>query len=421
MRAIKLVALLALFAACRSSEGGGARTVIVSAFGGAQPEPGVLLISSAPDGTILDQANADAVGRAAIDVDDGSLISVVFPGNLSAATTVISIVTVAAPQEEVSIHGPSRGGAPPLIVGVLQVTGPSLPAARYFDIRIGCATTRVTSLPATIDVGACSMGSDTDLDVLVAGYHDVGGAPQLDGYGAARVPMANEVATFAIPSWSKTGTDVPVAVDGVTAVVELELLSDGLSFGTQQLTDRGMLWTGLSVDASRITASLPGINAARITTREVAGAPTAIELGAGDFLPAIGVSAAITSLAPATITWDAEGIGDAVNLHAVWELGSAVQAAVPTGPHRVIWDAVLPPDAAGVTLPALDGELAKAVMPVVIDPVDVVVRYVDSGAHDGFAALLAAGIHAEETLQASTIAPRPSDGEIRVSHAIGVR
>lgn len=416
--------MLALVAACRSSEGGGERTVIVNAFGGDQPEPGVTVISSAPDGTILDQTNADAVGRASIDVDDDSLVSVVFPGNLSAATTVISIVTVAAPEEEVSIHGPRRNSTPPLIVGVLQVDGPNLPAADYFDIRIGCATTRVTDLPATIDVGACSMGSDTNLDVFVAGYHDVGSdppAPQLDGYAAARVPMANELATFDVGAWSKTGTNVPVTVDGVTAVVELELMSDGLSFGTQPLTNAATLWTGLTVDASRITASLPGINAARVTTREVAGAPTAIELDADNFLAAISVSAAITSLTPATITWDAEGIGDAVNLHAVWELGSAVQAAVPTGPHRVIWDAVLPPDATGATLPMLDGELAKAIAPIVIDPVDVVVRYVDSGAHDGFAALLAAGVHAEETLHASTIAPRPSDGEIRVSHAIGVR
>ncbi len=415
---------LIVIAACRSSEsgGGGARTVTINAFGGEQPEPGVLVISSAPDGTILDQTNADAVGRAALDVDDDSVVSVLFPGNITSLTSAISIVTVAAPADELSIHGPART-TPPLIVGVLQVSGPNLTAAKYFDVTIGCATTRVTSLPASIDVGACSMGSDTNLDVLVAGYHDVGTPPvaQLDGYAAGRVPMTNELAMFNAPSWTKTGTNVPVTADGVTAVVEMELLSDGLPFGPQTLTDHATLWTGLTVDATRITASLPGLDAARVTTRELAGTPTAIAFAASDFLAPISVSATIANLAPANITWDAAGIGDAVNLHAVWELGGSVQAVVPTGPHRVIWNAVLPPDATGVTLPALDGDLARAIMPIMIDPIDVAVRYVDSDAHDGFAALLAAGVHAEQGVQASTIAPRPVDGELRVSLAIGTR
>src|SRR4051812_2162098 len=243
MGAIRLFGALALVAGCRSSDGGGARAVIVNAFGGEQPEPGVLVISSAPDGTIIDQTSADAVGRAAVDVNDDSLVSVVFPGNVTSLTSVISIVSVAAPDDEVSIHGPART-APPLIVGVLQVDGPNLAAAKYFDIKTGCATTRVTDLPASIDIGACSMGTDTKLDIVVAAYHDVGSAPpapQLDGYAAARVPMTNELATFDIPSWSKTGTNVPVTVDGATAIVEMELLSDGLSFGPLTLTDHGTL------------------------------------------------------------------------------------------------------------------------------------------------------------------------------------
>jgi hypothetical protein len=80
----------------------------------------------------------------------------------------------------------------------------------------------------------------------------------------------------------------------------------------------------------------------------------------------------------------------------------------------VILNAALPPDATGATLLAIDGELATAIAPPVIEPVDVVVRYVDSDVHDGCSAA-AAGVHAEETLTASTIAPRPTDGEIRKS------
>ncbi|HEY5946685.1 MAG TPA: hypothetical protein VIV40_14380 [Kofleriaceae bacterium] len=414
---------LVLLAGCRSSGGGGSRSVIVNAFGGDRVEPGATVIGHSPDGEVIDQTNADAVGRASIGVDDDSLISVVFPGNLGELTPVISVISIPAQGDELSIYGPPRSGTPPLIVGVLQVDGPNLTAATYFDIQIGCATVRVPKLPAALDVGACSMGSDTKLDVLVAGYHDLGGdppAPQLDGYAAARVTMTNGIATLSIPSWQTTGTTVPVTLDGVTPLVEVELISDGLSFGAQQATDHATLWSGLTVDATRITASLPGVNAARVTTREVTGAPTTIAFAASDFLPPIDVTTALATQTPTTFTWDAAAIGDAVNLHATWSVGSGVLPVVP-GPHRVIWDAVLPPDASGVTLPAFGDDLAPAITPQAIVPIDVLVRYVDSDLHEGFAALLAAGVHAEETLQASTVAPRPSDGELRVSHAIGLR
>lgn len=394
----------------------------VTAFGGDVPEPGVTVIGHTPDGQVIDQTNADAVGRASIGIDDDSLISVIFPGNLGSLTSVISIVTVPA-SGDVTIYGPRRSG-PPLIAGVLQVNGPTLAGANYFDIQLGCATVRVQQLPAVIDVGACSMGSDSKLDVLVTGSHDAGGdppAPQLDGYAAARVQMTSGVATLDIAAWESTGATIPVVLDGVMPTVDLELISDGLSFDSQPVIDHGTLWTGLVVDATRTTAALPGVNAARVTTREQVGAPATIELGADDFLPPIAVSAAIGSLAPTTIGWEPASLGDAVNLHATWQLDGSGAPAVPTGPHRVIWDAVLPPDASNATLPSLGEELATAIAPVNIVPIDVVVRYVDSDLHDGLAALLAAGVHVEDTVQASTIAPRPTAGEIRVTHAIGLR
>jgi len=418
-----LLAAIALLAACRSSGGGGSRTVTVNTFAGDQPEPGVTVIGHAPNGEVIDQTNADAVGLASVGVDDDSLVTAIFPGNLGALTPVISVITVPAPDAEVSIHGPTRNNAPPLIVGALQVDGPNLNTADYFDIRIGCATTRVTRLPADMDVGACSMGTDTKLDVLVAGYHDVSGTSVLDGYGTGRVTMTNGLASLNVPAWQTTRASVPITLDGVAPLVEVELLSDGLSFGREQAIDRALLWTGLVVDASRITASLAGIDAARITTREATGAPTAIAFDTTNFLPPVSKSAALETLDPATITWDANPIGDAVNLRATWEAGGGVRGApaVPTGPHRVIWDAVLPPDATRATLPALDGELASAIAPTTIMPVDVVLRYIDSAAYSDFAGLYAVGIYAGDTLQASTIAPRPPDGELRVSHAIGLR
>jgi hypothetical protein len=424
----RLAILLAMLAGigCRTSgNGGGSRAVIVNAFAGDQPEPGVTVIGHAPDGDIIDQTTADAVGRAEVGVDDSALVSVVFPGNLGALTPVVSLVTLPAPDAsgpELAVHGPAHVPAP-LIVGTLTVDGPNLAGASYFDIRIGCATVRATQLPFSFDVGACSMGSDAQLDVLVAGYHDVGGdppAPALDGYAAARVAMTGGVATFDVPAWQTTRPSVPVSLAGVAPFAELELFSDGLSFGSQPLTDHGSSWTGLVVDAARVTAALAGTGTARVTTRELAGAPAAIQLAASDFLPPIEITAALTRLVPTSLRWDAAGLGDAVNLHVTWQVAGAL-AAVPTGPHRVIWDAVLPPDATSVTLPAFDDELAAAIAPTAIEPVDVLVRYVDSDELDGFDALIAAGVHAEDTVQASTIAPRPRQGQLRTSHAIGLR
>jgi hypothetical protein len=404
-----------LLGACRSStDDGGSRTVIVTTYAGDRVLPGATVIGHAPDGQVIDQTTADAVGRAEVGVDDDSLVSVVFPAGATALTPVISIVTVPVPADgELAIHGPPRASAPPLIVGTLRVSAPSLPGATYFEIRIGCAAVRAAQLPASVDVTACSMGSDSKLDVIVAGYHDVGGdppAPVLDGHAAGRIAMQNGSAALDLTAWETAGPSVPVVLDGVTPGIEMLLLADGLPMSSQQLTDHGTLWTGLVVDATRLTAALPGDNAARVTHRELAGAPSTIAFAAADFLPPVATTAAIASLAPTTITWDATPIGDAVNLRATWQAGG-----------RVVWDAVLPPDASSATLPAIDGALGDAIAPAMIVPVDVLVRHVDSTAHDGFAALLAAGVHAEETLQASTIAPRPATGDIKISHAIGLR
>jgi hypothetical protein len=419
-RALVLAALVA--AGCRSSSSNGSRTVTVSAFAGDTAEPGVTVVSSAPDGTIVDETVADAVGRAAIGADDDSLVSVIFPGTITEITPAISVVSVAVAADAMSVDGPGHGPAP-LLVGGLQVDGANLNTAAYFDVQIGCATVRVTKLPAAIDVGACSMGTDTSLDVLVAGYHDAGTppAPVLDGYAAGRVAMVNGLATYTATQWLTTTTSVPVTLDGVMPSLQLELLSDGLSFGGQPVTDHGTAWTGLVVDASRITATLPGTASARVTTRNVAGVPASISFTANDFLAPVALSTAIAHLAPTLVTWAPAAVGDAVNLHATWEIDPALRGApaVPIGPHRVIWDAVLPPDAAGATLPLLDGDLGTAVEPQSIDPANLVLRYVESPTHDGFAALLAAGVHAENTDGPSTIVPRPASGDLRVSETLG--
>jgi len=400
------LAVILLVAACTRGSSHGSRTVTVTAFAGEREEPGAIVIGHAANGDVIDETTTDAVGTAEVGIDDGALISIVF------GTSVLSVVTTPAPDGGLVVHGPPNVMSPPLVVGALQIDAPALSGATYYDVDLGCVTVRETGFPAVIDIGACSTGSDSRLDVLVRGYHDAGGdppAPVLDGYAAARVQMLDGVAQLTIASWETSTSTVPVVLDGVAPYVTLTLLADHLPFETPAVTDHAQLWTGLVVDASRVEAALLGApNTARMTTRELVGAPTAIQLGAADFLPEIAVTASVASQDPLALTWDAAGIGDAANLHATWQVDQ----------HHVVWDAVLPPDATGVTLPAVaDVEL----VPAELVPVDVVLRYIDGSDHADFAALVAAGIHAEATISASTIAVRPIDGEIRTSHAIGLR
>jgi len=377
------VALL-IVAACGSRGSHGSRKVSVDALAGERAAPNASVIGHAPDGTVIDQTATDAVGRAEVGVDDDSLVSVIFAG------VDTSIVTVPA-QGELAIHGPAHD-TPPLIVGVLQVDGPPLPAASHFTVQLGCATVVAPKLPADIDVGACSMGSDTQLDVLVRGLDD---ANAVVGYAAARVAMTGGLADLAIASWQTTTTNVPITLAGVAPAIELALLCDGLPFQAPVLADHAEVWTGLVVDATRMRAA---IGSAQLTTREQPGAPSSIALGPDDFLPAIELT---TTLGESAFTWQPANLGDAVNLHATW-----------SGPddRRTTWDAVLPPDTGDVALPAAQVEPITA-------GVDVALRYLDAGAYEDFAALLAAGIHAEQLVGANPIVV----GDQRVSQTIGVR
>ena len=55
------------------------------------------------------------------------------------------------------------------------------------------------------------------------------------------------------------------------------------------------------------------------------------------------------------------------------------------------------------------------------DPAGIILRHIDSSEVSDFAAAQAAGIHVEDTMQASTIVPRPVTGQIRVAQTIGIR
>lgn len=423
--ATTLLVGLALLGACRSDSGGGSRTVEIVALGGDQPEVGANVISHGRDGTVIDRAVADVVGRAAIGVDDDSLISVVFPGAITSATPVVSVVTTVAPPGDagLEIHGPDRNGPPALVVGVLELAAPNLPAATYFAIDVGCATVRITKFPEFIDVGACSLGSDTSIDVLARAYHDVGGdppAPVFDGYAAGTAQMVNGHAVLDLPAWQTSGVTIPLTLDGVTPLVSWTLYADGVPFVGEQIVGSAFAYANLAVDTTTIQATIAGSGFARITDRYVAGVPTSIAFAATDFVTGFDLTTELVRTEPLAMRWAAAPSGiDAVNLHASW--GGSGAFVVP-GSARIVWDVIVPPDVTSASLPVLDGDLGDTLGGADgLSPTDIVLRHIDSTLLADFAALQAAGLHAEETIQTSTIAPRPSAGELRSAHAIGVR
>lgn len=362
------LAVILLVAACTRGSTHGTRTVAVTALAGEREETGATVIGHTSDGAVIDQTSTDAVGRAEVGVDDGALISVVF---------ATSVLTTAAIGDELVVHGPARE-RPPLVVGVLQVNGPAVAMTTSYDVQLGCAAVARASLPANIDVGACSMGMDTQLDVLVRAFDN----DTLLGYSAGRVAMSDGVARFDIASWETAYTPIAVAQDGVAASVELDELADGLPFRTPTASGA---WVGLVAEQSRITATLDS----RVTVREVAGVPTSIALAAGDFLPALALPATLVSPEPLTFAWDAGGFpADAVRVHARWAARE--------------WIAVLPPDATTVSVPAAALGTTEA-------PIEVTLAYVESSVADGFAAL---GVY-------WTDAPR--GGELEVTEIRGVR
>lgn len=361
--------------------------MIVNALAGDRVAPGVTVVSHAADGTVIDQVAADDSGRASLRVDDDALVSVVFPAVIEPSTTV-HVVTTLAPDAELTVYGPADSSEAAPVVGVLNVNGPALPDAEWFDIDFGCTHANVASLPATIDVRSCSLGSDDQVDVLVRAAHSIGGdlSFALDGYAAGRVSLVNGAVSFDIGAWETATTNAPVTVDAAGASVELRLYSDGLPFGTQDLTDHADLWKGLVVDATQVAARIHGDQGERLTIRDFDGVPDAVTFAEADFLTEVAPTITLASLNPLSLRWDETRLGDAVDLHATWKADGVNERG------GTVWDAILPPEATTITFPAFVDELAIATSRGTIESDHVLLQYVDSPAYDGFAALAADGV-----------------------------
>lgn len=380
---MRQVVLVVALAAC-GGRSGPSHTVTVTALAGPQPAAGATVVSHAIDGTKLDQTSADAVGVAEIGFETGALVSVLFPGQISALTPSIEVMT-APLTDGLTLVGPADDSGPVTIVGGLQMKPKNI-NADAFEIQLGCATFHVAQMPAVVDVGTRCMGSDQNVDVLITAMK--AGAPV--GYAAGRVAMVDGMAEFDPTAWETAYTMLPVSMPSpITAT--WSLVVDGLPF----TTPLGELPTGLMVDRLRVDAM---ISSTQQTTRWYSTVPSAIALAPSDFLDLIPPTLA------AGYTWTAAGLGDAVDLRASWDVDATGSAyAVPPGTHHIQWDAILPPDATTVGVPPVDLAPPTSAM---FD-----VRYVD-GPGDGFPAT---EIHAD------TIVAPITDDQIRVTEALGLR
>jgi len=397
----------ALLAGCSNAPAPPSTTATVIALGGEAPEGGVTVVSHDAAGSILDQQTADATGTATIGVTDGALITVVFPGQLVATATTLSVITTLAPAAgaTITIHGPADPNVA-VVAGALTVAPTSsIPAAAY-AIELGCNAIATTTLPDTVTVIAPCEGSDTIVDALVLAY-DSSTPQQVIGYVAGQADLSSGDAMLTPATWSTTGTEVPVTLTGVAPSLDWAQLVDGLAYAQGPLGATGMLYDGLAVDAAVVHATVGSV----VTTLDIAGAPTAINFSTTDFpLPAITPSLALGDLPTLALTWTAPTFTAAA---------SDVQLAWQGPMQNIVWDIVLPTDLTAIAFPQISTE-AGSLFTAPSDASMLAANHTIVASTDvpDFGSLAAAGLYVESIFQ-SVIVPTPSSGEIFTTSAAG--
>jgi hypothetical protein len=366
-----------ILAACRSGNSDGPSIDVFALAGEVQPEAGALVLATNVDGAPIDQQTTAGDGHAAVEYEAGELVTIEF-----VRTSVTQLITTPAPATGMlAIHGPIADRAP-IIAGALAITAPPI-TADTFVIDLGCTHIVLTSLPATVNILATCFGTDSKIDVLVRALQD----GNLVAYSGARVPVVDEVGMLDISDWTMlSDTSIPIAQNDVSATITLDEVADGFVFPSIMGTE---VWTGLVSDQTRVHA----VAANTTTTQFTAGLPTSIAFAATDFLPA---ATSHLTRAQSTFSWPAFGVGDLINLHAVWA--------------AYTWDTVLPPDAATISFP--DPNIA---MPA--DGVMTSLRAIDGPDTASFDEVQAAGIRIQGPTDA-TIVPPPTAGEVKETTAL---
>jgi hypothetical protein len=400
---MRVVPALVVAAACGRSPHGAGQLVDVYAFvGDSEPAAGATVIAHDASGAALDTVMTDAVGHAQPAIENGALITVVFTDGAN-----VALVTTLSPAagSELDIHGPPPAGAPPTVAGALEVAPTMTIIADHYVLELGCTVSQLSALPASIDVNSRCLGSDSNLDILLLAYQN----DQVAGYATGRLDLSSGAATFAPAQWSTTTASVPITLDGVAPLLDWVLLVDGLPFDAQAISGSAPLWNGLAVTAAIVHAGITMPTTAQVTTRYIAGAPTAIDFGPSDFLAPIDVSLVLDTSQGMQLSWAPAPLdADAVDVHLEWTVGG----------NHVAWDIVLPPDGSDAAFPETAPDLGQLVGPPDATP-SALLRYVQAATPAGWDALVANGLYVESATGPSTIASPPASGELLATQATG--
>ncbi|MEO8551707.1 MAG: hypothetical protein ABI678_17140 [Kofleriaceae bacterium] len=387
-----------LLTACGGSGDDGPTTRVLALAGEIQVEAGAVVISHAPDGRVIDQQVTDGSGHALLHTEPDALVTLVYQRD-----TIEVVTTPALATGELVVRGPKPAKAP-IIAAALTITAPAIDADELVA-DLGCATVHLVQFPASIDVAAACLGTDSKLDVLVRAT--VGMA--VVGYAAARVPIVDGVGILDIPGWETAPATIPVTANDLGAVIELDEISDGFVHVTPPGTTQLNAWTGLVADSARVRAQVGFTTAAQTTTSYLPALPASVAFTAEDFLPAATTRVGLPDRAKLAAHWDALAVGDVVDFQAIWMPGT----------HVIHWDAVLPPDATAIAFPQLDPDLAAVLAPPTGDVVlDTDLRAIDGPDTSDFAGVQAAGLWVDQG-SSSTIVPPPATGLVRETNVGG--
>ena len=215
------VALALLLVACRDDGSTPAETLAIATYAGEAPAPGIRVISHRPNGEVIDDVTTDYSGNVDIGIEDGALLTALYPGTL--------VTQSAAPE----IHGPPVEAKNDLVIGTVDVAAPAMSAATRYEVDLGCVTIPTTTFPRTFNVTTCSLGTDQNLDVLVRAF----AGDAFLGYDVANVPLVDEHAVVNV-AWKTTGTDL--WVDGTVpagADLGIRFIVDGNAYDAPPVVD----------------------------------------------------------------------------------------------------------------------------------------------------------------------------------------
>ena len=402
------IVLLVCLPACGEQD----RRVDVFVNAGDQPQAGAVVIFHRADGERIGITHVDAMGHAWMVVPPDSLVTAVFPPD-SIATR---LVTVAATDgNEIVIHGPAAV-APEPIAGTLTITPTGVPTADDFAISVPDCGVVTATWPVSIELTPSCIGKDNRVPIVILARDPLGPEYHVaTAYAAGEVVLDNGVATFAPADWHPMTPNLPVE-NALGASISMTLWSAGLPVGTDNATDGGLIWQGLTVEHASMRATIGDYTISQTTTREVAGSPELISFSPDDFLPAIPRTLIAAGL-------PTKGRGGRDPLHFWWEVPDLEVDVLELGlgylspfGTTVMWTVVLPPDATAFTTPRFEDEL-ELFTPR--DDPSTYLRYIDSPEVDGYGDARDHGVNLDVSYAPSTIVPALASGQLRESWTIG--